>query len=163
MGVAEAHRPRAGDLLEGVPEYEPATVDRVARRAQIRAIELVHSHFAADDAPFRSTSRESPSFEVGINYEWQLSGDYSQLACVLNFATVFAKDEPPFDVTASFRMLYSLAEPTELTEPAIEQFVWWDAVFTAWPYWREYLASHLSRAGFDNALVSSLPLPRHSD
>jgi len=151
----------APNILEGVPQYTPRMVDVVAKAVNIRAIELIHSHFAVgDDGPFRASSAQGIPFEVGVRAEWKVSSDRSQLGCILSFATLFPNDEGPYEVLASFRLLYAVQPNKDVSDQAIEQFIWWDSVFTAWPYWREHLASHVSRAGFDSTPLSSLPLPR---
>jgi hypothetical protein len=149
---------------QGPPPYDPAAVGRVAELVQIQNIELLGSHFErADDGFFATTSpADATTPELGIGQpRWEVDPEALLLACVLSFATQFPghEDDPPYFVMADFRVTYSLT--SSAIEPAdMEQFVSWNAVFNAWPYWREYLSSTINRAGLPRFVASVMGVPR---
>ncbi len=143
-----------------IPPYDPAAVGRVAKRIQIQSVELLGAHFQrADDAPLPEGSAPEAIPEIGIDVEWSLSEDGTLLGCALTFGTLFEGDAP-YDLVARFRILYSAEPGDSLDEADIEQFVYWNAVFNAWPYWREYLSSTLNRAQLPRFVAPVLPVPR---
>jgi len=48
----------------------------------------------------------------------------------------------------------------EIDRSDLEQFVHWNVLFNAWPYWREYLASTLNRAQLPRFVVPVMGVPR---
>lgn len=147
------------------PQYDPAAVGRIAARVQIRNVELVHAFFERSDAG--PLPRESPTDqvpEVLMDPRWELSDDGSTLGCLLKFATrLVSEDAPTYRLIAHFRLVYSLNGETPLDESDVEAFVFWNAVFNAWPYWREFLSSTVNRAGLPRFVLPVLGLPRPGD
>ena len=142
------------------PPYDPAATGRVAKRIQIESVELLGAHFQRPDdgaLPEASSSETVP--EIGIDVAWSVSEDGALLGCVLTLGTFF-DGEGPYDLVARFRLLYAVEPGEPLDEADLEQFVHWNAVFTAWPYWREYLSSTLDRAQLPAFAVPVLPVPR---
>jgi hypothetical protein len=97
----------------------------------------------------------------GLSIDWGLSEDSTKLGCIITFGTDF-EEHAPYEIVASFRLIYSI--PNDEPPPSmsdIENFVHWNAVGNAWPYWREYLSSTVNRAGLRRfvAPVLRVPLP----
>lgn len=141
------------------PEYDPESVSRVAGGVRIRVIDLVAAHFSRkDDTALPLSSMDVSDPELGIDVKWTLADDAKQLGCLITFATIF-KEAEPYRLTAQFRLVYDL----ELTQPPaqgdLNQFANWNAVFNAWPYWREYLSSTLNRARLPYYLVPVMGVP----
>jgi hypothetical protein len=143
-----------------LPEYDAAAVGRMAKRIQILDIDLLGSHFERGDATtIPQGAAPSATPEIGIDVTWELSKDSGILGCVLTFATIL--DTPqPYEVVARFRLLYSLLPGEVPPDSDLEQFAYWNAVFNAWPYWREYLSSTLNRAHLPRFTVPVMPVPR---
>jgi hypothetical protein len=149
-GATESSRP---------PNYDPAAVGRVARGVSIRSIDLVGASFTRADHDALPVDREAhASPELGIDVQSQLSDDGSQLGCLLTFATIFSEVEP-YQLTAQFRLTYDVRFVERPQDADVDQFANWNAVFNAWPYWREYLSSTLNRARLDYFLVPVMAVP----
>jgi preprotein translocase subunit SecB len=134
-------------------------VGRVARRVQIAGVELLGAHFERADDQAIPTSRPVESTpEIGIDVSWSLAEEGNIFGCVLTFGTLFESD-PPYNVIARFRLLYSVGEGDELSAADLEQFAHWNAMFNAWPYWREYLSSTVNRANLPRFIVPVMGVP----
>lgn len=159
-GDSSARTDRDSELPPGPPEYDPSAVGRVARRVQITSVELLGAHFERSDdqaTPSGSPIDSTPP-EIGIDVSWSVSESRSILGCVLTFGTLF-DGQPPYSVIARFRLLYSVGEGEPLPDTDFEQFAHWNAMFNAWPYWREYLSSTINRANLPRFLVPVMGIP----
>jgi hypothetical protein len=110
-------------------------------QVEIEHVHLLGAHFERhDDRPLPSDDgREDVPDEMAISVEWDLDADRRLLGCALTFSTSFPDaDEPPYEVVARFRLTYRLLGDAVPDEGDCEQFVYWNAVFNAWLYWREY-------------------------
>jgi preprotein translocase subunit SecB len=143
------------------PEYDRDAVARVAQRVQIRSIELVQAHFErSDDEPLPGAVASDSPPEIAIDYDWQLAPAEPLLGCVLRFAAIRKEDDAPgYSIYADFRLLYDTRGDEELDGADANQFVLWNAVFNAWPYWREYVSSVVNRAGLPRFSVPLYPHP----
>lgn len=143
------------------PAFDAEAMSRVVPRVEIRSLDLIGAHFfRADDGPIPTAAEEGLPDSIGIGVEWSLIEDGSQLGCALTFATDF-EGSAPYELLARFRVVYNLS-PGERPHPDdLEQFVYWNAVFNAYPYWREFVSSTLSRAGLPQFAVPVLRMPRH--
>jgi hypothetical protein len=68
---------------------------------------------------------------------------------VIGFAAVFDGGQGPpgpYEMLARFRLVHAIQGETPLDHSDIERFLQWHSVSSAWPYWREHLASTLSRS-----------------
>lgn len=143
------------------PTYDAAAVGRVARCVEILGIELLGAHFdRADDDPLPREAAGEQTPAIGIGVEWSIDDDQGLLGCALTFGTIF-EGRPPYTLVARFRLLYAVRSERRLKRADIEQFAHWNAVFNAWPYWREYLSSTLNRAQLPGfvAPVMGVPTP----
>lgn len=148
----------------GPPPIDPAAVGRLANRVEILNVELVYAHFErADDGPVADASTSDTKPDIAIDVDWD-SGDASDrlLGCLLRFATIWeeADNVEPYRLLAEFRLTYSVQGEESLDEADVKQFVHWNALFNAWPYWREYLSSTLNRAGLPRFQIPVLGVPR---
>lgn len=163
--VPDAPRNRASALgateTPSVPPYDAEAVGRVAAGVHIAAIDLVGANFTRADTAILPVPTAQPSAtpEMGIDVQYELAKDGQSLGCLLTFATVFEGEEP-YRLTAQFRLTYDVNLPVRPADEDVRQFAHWNAVFNAWPYWREYLSSTLNRARLDRFLVPVMGVPR---
>jgi hypothetical protein len=156
-----SHTPSARTIAQAptAPDYDPESVSRVASGVRIRVIDLVAAHFSRkDDTALPLFSMDVPDPELGIDVTWALADDAKQLGCVITFATIFGEPEP-YRLTARFRLVYDLDLMQAPASEDLNQFANWNAVFNAWPYWREYLSSTLNRARLPHYLVPVMGVP----
>lgn len=154
------------ELEAGPPPFDAHAVGRVVPKVEIEEFELLGGHFQRrDDGPLApSAPAEEIPDEMGISVEWQVDTDRGLLGCALTFATDFPDtDEPPYEVIARFRLVYRLLDDEPPEEDDCEQFVYWNAVFNAWPYWREFLSSTLNRTQLPSVLAPVMRMPRSGD
>lgn len=168
-GVKKARQPakpkvRSGKADDGVPAYEAAAVGRVATRVQIENVELVHAHFERlDDGPRPLSTPPSFVPEIGLDFDWEVDDAGELLGCLFRFGAYKDDgDDQPYRLFAHFRLLYSVRNAGELDSGDIHQFVAWNAMFNAWPYWREYLSSTVNRAGLPRVTLPVMGVPRSS-
>ncbi len=151
-------RPRR--IGQETPEYEVEKSGKVGNRVEILGVELLHAHFGRqDDGPLASGTTlgdKIPTF--GVRPEWKLSQDGTILGCEITFGTIF-DDPEPYSLVAIFRLTYSIPQGTSFTADEINNFVHWNAVFNAWPYWREYLSSTINRANLPRFIAPVMRLP----
>jgi hypothetical protein len=144
-----------------VPERDGAAVGRVASCVEIKAVELVGAEFSRADAGPQSAVGDPPTPEMGIGPpDWRLDRGSGTLASVFTFLAHFPeREEAPYQLVASFRLLYEFDPTAEFSDEDAEQFVYWNVVFNAWPYWREYLSSTINRAGFPRFVAPVMGVP----
>ena len=143
-----------------VPAYDPTKAGRVGARVDIIAVELTGANFSRTNdssLPDTSVQEEALAPDFGINAEWTLSGDNQLLGCLLTFATT--SEQAPYSLVAKFRLVYHINPGDALSSDDIENFVHWNAVFNAWPYWREYLSSTVNRANLPRIYAPVMRLP----
>lgn len=63
------------------------------------------------------------------------------------------------DVKAVFELSYNIRESEEFSSEEYLAFAEINSVFNAWPYWREFLQSSLSRMGMPTLTVPVLRIP----
>ena len=143
------------------PPYDAAAVGRVASHIQIEGIELVYAHFdRVDDQPLSTTTLRHDPPEVGIDLVWDVAPDGRKLGCAARFAALFPDQDPsPYSLFAEFRLTYTYVGDAALEEHDVEQFVYWNALFNAWPYWREYLSSTINRGNLPRFFLPVMRVP----
>jgi hypothetical protein len=154
------------DAETGPPPYDPAAVGRLVPFIELRAVDLVNSYFARADADLEPKPPPEGNADFGVQVDFALLDDPSLLSVIVGFA-VFHDEAPtgaPFELQARFRLIYEVAEDA----PAFAQadaaaFAHWNSVFNAWPYWREFLASSLARAGLPPMVAPVMRVPRAGD
>jgi hypothetical protein len=147
----------------GPPPYDPRSVGRVAGRVQILTVELLGAHFSrVDDGPLLAAPVYDAAPEIGIHIEWAANEDRTLLSCAIAFATQFGGelDEEPWQLLARFRLDYTVSGGADLTDHELDNFEHWNAMFNAWPYWREYLSSTVNRAQLPRFVLPVIGVPR---
>lgn len=145
-------------LPEGPPDYDQAAVSRIASRVEIVDVELVGSHYERQDDGIEVSAlpRELvPEFRIGL--EWGLADGH--LVVVLTFATAFDDDEQPYSIVGRFRITYLIDGDEAVSEADVEQFAHWNAMFNAWPYWREFVSSTINRGHLPRFVVPVMGVP----
>lgn len=147
----------------GVPGRDPESLSRVVRRVDVTSVELVQADFERYDdllAPVDIVTEAVP--DIALNVDWALhrvDDVTGALLCLITFATVFADDPPPYFIGARLRLTYSLDNPAEATEQELEQFCHHNAMFNAWPYWREFVSSIVNRGQLPRFVVPVMRMP----
>jgi hypothetical protein len=149
--------PQAPEASTAVPQYDPVAVGRLARRVQILSVDLLEAHFSRLDDGMIPSAPADFNPEIGIAPEWEVSDPHGLLGCAFTFSTV--PEDGPFQIVARFRLLYELDEGDTPDEYDVTQFVYWNAVFNAWPYWREYVSSTTNRAHLPTYVVPVMKVP----
>lgn len=153
----------ANEPSTGPPPYDPAAVGAVAKRIDVRDIELVHSHFDREDEGLvasRAIATGTVEPEIMVDLDWATpAGDSRELAYLVRFG---ALQEPAFRIYAFFRMTYDLDEGEPLSKHELEQFGFWNVVFNAWPYFREFVSSIANRAAMPRLVLPVMRVPRQS-
>lgn len=157
-----ARRPRLRRGKPGPPPaYDPAAVGRVVPCVDILGVELLGAHFERlDDEPLPRQAAGEVIPDVGIGVEWAIDDEEGLLGCALTFGTIVEGSRPPYSLVARFRLLYTVKSETRLKRSDLEQFAHWNAVFNAWPYWREYLSSTINRAQLPPFVAPVMRVPR---
>jgi hypothetical protein len=143
-----------------LPEYRSGWPEAVAATLEIRAIDLLASHFEnTDSGPLPARIAPAMMPEIVIDAEWSVSEGADSFGCIFSFGVSFKSEPEPYRFVARFRLLYEVLR-TLPPEDYLPQFVWWDAFYTAWPEWREHLSSTLTRGGFSRLTLPLLaPAP----
>ena len=142
------------------PPYDAAAVGRVARCVEIAGVELLGAHFErTDDGALPRGAAPEGAPDVGVGVEWQIDDGEGLLGCAVTFGTIFEGARPPYTLVARFRLVYRVSSETPPKRGDLEQFAHWNAVFNAWPYWREYLSSTIERAGLPRFVVPVMRVP----
>lgn len=157
---------RASGEAGSPPELDRAALSRVAHNVEILSVDLVGAHFErSDDDAFAGAVPADFRPEVGISVEWKIDDARSLLGCVLTFGTYSDIEPDPYTVIARFRLLYEVNPEVEPSNAELDQFAHWNAMFNAWPYWREYVASTINRAHLPQFTVPvmQVPMPKTDD
>jgi hypothetical protein len=160
--AAEERRTTAAHAEEiSLPSYDSSLVGRIVGGVEILDVSLIGAHFErADDGALQGPTQAPKPNEIGISPRWELSTDKTSLGCTVTFSTVFDEEGAPYSVVAGFRLVYSLEEGLDPRPEELEQFVYWNVVFNAWPYWREYLSSTINRAHLPVFALPVMKMPR---
>lgn len=142
------------------PDFDGRLVTRLARNVEILSVDLLGAHFdrADDDALAASVGNEDTP-HVAIAVEWKIQDEEHLLGCVITFATAFNRTKEPYNIIARFRLLYSVNPDVTPTRDEINQFAHWNAMFNAWPYWREYVSSTINRAHLPQFVIPVMKVP----
>lgn len=150
------------DDAGGPSTYDPVLVGEIAKRVDIRDVQLVHAHFDRDDdgaAPADEPNPRSVEPEIVVDIDWSMSESGDALHYLVRFGA--SQNSPPvFRVYAFFRLTYQLVDGDMPTEGHLEQFGHWNATFNAWPYFREYVSSTANRAGLPRLVLPVMRVPR---
>jgi hypothetical protein len=147
-GRTISEEPVGGAELTGPPKRDPEAVTSVAKRLSLVSLDLVGGQFSThgDDHELPPPPFETSEPEFGLHATWTLAEDGSRLGCLLTFGSFFPEDVPPYELTGRFRAVYNVSPGPRLEDSALEQFVYWNAFFNVWPYWRDYFSALLMRS-----------------
>jgi hypothetical protein len=151
----------------GPPKYDQALCGSLVGAVEIESVELVGAQFVrADDGPLRIEWESDLAPDIGISVEWEVRNN-RQLFVLTTFGTHFdpatEEDGEPYSLVARFRLEYSLDGSLEPSAEQADNFAHWNAVFNAWPYWREYLSSTLNRSRLPQFVAPVMRVPRAED
>lgn len=154
----------------GAPKREAAAVSPVAARVRhVESLVQIQSEF--NRLPFDATRDPQTEFAV-FGAHGGVSGDGGQLVASvdLGFRLSTLPDEtaeiPPelrqeetgrvvvAYVRAAYMITYAIEPGPDLPPDDIEEFCRVNAIHTAWPFWREFVTSSLSRGGLE-----AVPVP----
>jgi hypothetical protein len=144
------------------PDFDPRLMSRLARNVEILSVDLSGAHFdRADDDAISTSVVDEVAPQVGISVEWKIDDEEHLLGCVMTFGTNFERKPEPYNIIARFRLLYAVNPEVRPSREEINQFAHWNAMFNAWPYWREYAASTINRAHLPQFVmpVMAVPIP----
>ncbi|MCU1622072.1 MAG: preprotein translocase subunit SecB [Frankiales bacterium] len=152
---------------QGPPSYDQSLCGSVAGAVEIESIELVGAQFVReDDGPTRIDWELDLAPDIGIGVEWEVRNN-RQLVVLTTFGThfdpVIEEDGEPYSLVARFRLEYTLDGSLEPSPDEADNFAHWNAVFNAWPYWREYLSSTLNRSRLPQFVAPVMRIPRADD
>lgn len=147
----KAIRKRAASPAVAEKPLPHAGAVRVARELQIRDVRLVA--FTAD-ASSNAFSDEPGDANVSIGFTKPLVV-YSNKAVAItttfkfriNGANAPEASPPTVIVTATTELAYSVRSSNALDKKDLDDFAVVNAPFNAWPYWREFVQSSLTRLG----------------
>ena len=121
---------------------------RVSDRVEIRGVVLVSAKLARGDV------REGTNFDVKIRRSARAKMDASRKLLIVQVEIGFTAradselEKPPsVEAWATYELTYSVPDQTGLTQEHFDAFAEMNGVFNAWPYFREFLHSSLSRMG----------------
>lgn len=145
-------------LIEGPPPADQSALARISKIVNLRSIDLICLDFSVlDQGPIPvDTSPTPPPSGTGVDVDYQISADVHLFGCVFTFITE-VPGENGWDCSMSYRMLYDIEPDESLSDTDLQQFLWWDALITVWPFYREQLISTVQRAGLPKFVVATLP------
>lgn len=143
----------------GPPEYDASAVSRMASRVEIIDVELVGSHYErVDDGLDRVPLGRELVPEFRLSLEWGVKE--TMLVVIASFATAFDdEEEQPYNIVGRFRLTYEVEGDEPVDESDVDQFVHWNAMFNAWPYWREFVSSTVNRGQLPRFIVPVMGVP----
>jgi hypothetical protein len=154
--MPEPNTARAAKLLE--------LASAISKHVQIDSIALA-----------RATCQRNPEIselpeEVGINYQFKSNGSLTEDrtsigALVTMRLSGFPKQDSAkpeegessiFFIEASFVLGYTLKSMDGVDDVSVDAFCKMNAVYNAWPYWREFVQSTVARMGLPNVTLPVL-------
>ncbi len=154
----------------GPPDFDGPSVARVASRVELDTIDLLSLSLAPSDGDRSEDEDAANDGGWGIGAEWRFDGSegddgVARLEARFAFTWTRGGEVADYVVYAEFRLQYTVARDEELTADDLSQFVHWNAVFNAWPYWRELLTNITMRTeiGPIVAPVFKMPASRAAD
>jgi len=149
----------------GPPDLDAVALGRVVSVIEIVSVDLVALVFEqADIGALPASTTDTSTDNVGLSVEWEYDESRGLLGCVVNFGVDLEESMSDdagsrVKLRARFRLVYRVGE-SGLSATDFDQFAHWNAVFNAWPYWREVAQSTLARAGLDPLVMPVFRMPR---
>ncbi len=139
------------------PVRDAAAVNRVARVVDIANVELVGSHYEREDDGFETLELPNVEPVIRVGLEWEV--EHPRLIVIPTFATDFEEEPQPYSIVARFRLTYLVDDDAPPDQADVEQFAHWNAIFNAWPYWREFVSSTINRGQLPRFVVPVMRAP----
>ena len=125
----------------------------VSDRVQLKDVRLIDSHCTqVPDASFGPKTFD-------INYSTKLEIDKKN-SCVIvivkfDFAAFTENNtqKPAITISASFLLVYEIANFDGLTQEGFKQFADLNGIYNAWPYWREFVQNTIVRMGLPSLSI----------
>ncbi len=143
------------------------TAQKLIAAAEIQSISLLEAKLARELRPRKETSNSGPvsrpSLAIDVSHSGKATlGQKGSVRATVRFA-LKARDadkkqaKPAFQVAASFELDYQIPSDLDPSPQELRAFAETNAVFNAWPYWREFAQSMAARM---NLPPLTLPLFR---
>jgi len=148
--------PEIAAPLKFTPDEYLRLASTLAGSALLRSIRMVHCS-ATLEVKDRKESSAAEGVDIRYSAVFLHEGDLLDVTTYFTFVGLSPKDETGgtvVDVQAAFALRYALTQDTPREQVHVEAFARVNGLFNAWPYWREFLQSTLTR--FD---IPPFPLP----
>ncbi|MEN6308987.1 MAG: hypothetical protein ABFD91_14660 [Anaerohalosphaeraceae bacterium] len=134
----------------------------VSARVELMDIRIIKSAF--EQTPEVNRGRKNVDINRKVNL--QVDKEKNLLFVVIDFdlkASVEGASSPVITITASFLLVYKLQDFSGLTDESYRSFAEINAVFNAWPYWREYVQNITVRMGLPSLTIPVFRIAKSSD
>lgn len=123
----------------------------VSDRVEILDIRLITCR--AEQTPEAATDGPK-TFDIQKNVSFELDRDLKLVLVFVDFSLIaqlkdMPKGDPILQIQAKFLLTYRIRSFRGLSDAAFQQFGEMNAVYNAWPYWREFTQNTTSRMGID--------------
>tara|TARA_R100000306_G_C4362741_1_gene136101 strand:+ start:483 stop:1046 length:564 start_codon:yes stop_codon:yes gene_type:complete len=154
-------------------ERHREAMNKVVPRARLDALRMRFTHVEfnvlelndtswADDAHLVFTShlagRSDSGFNAHVQYLIRYLAD-EDLDQAEELPEYDPEDPPAVELTATYEVQYSLADPEEVPDEDLEHFCSMNPIHNTWSFWREYVYNVTGRMGVEPVLVPLLPVP----
>lgn len=148
----------------GPPDFDGPSVARVASRVELDTIDLLSLSLTPSNEDEPDDEGADGDGGWGIGALWTFDGpegDDGVARLEARFAFTWSRggEVADYELFAEFRLQYSVARHKELTADDLSQFVHWNAVFNAWPYWRELLTNITMRTEIGPIVAPVFKMP----
>lgn len=120
---------------------------KVAAAANIADVRLIKSATSLEEIDFNEAT--AARTVIGHGYTRDPARDAVVVFCALRYEcaneSAESKANPPLVVDATFALTYLVTGLAAFTDDELEAFSKLNGMFNAWPFWREFLASSISR------------------
>lgn len=118
----------------------------VSNRVELLDIKIIKSSYGQQPNAHSGKKNIDMTREVDV----QVDEDNKLIFVVIDFeleALLDKSETPVVKVESKFLLVYSISDCSNLSEKAYQQFAEVNAVFNAWPYWREFVQNATLRMG----------------
>ena len=133
---------------------------KVAEKAKINSLRLISLQSRIDESinPWQ-VEELFASVNQKVRFNYQTKG---RITCYVDFDFAAGDEEevePFLTIQASFELVYEIGKQQKITKADAKSFCELNAVFNAWPYWRELLQNQMSRMNCPPIIVPLFKLP----
>jgi hypothetical protein len=140
-------------------EKEQKAVDLKKAVAVADRVELLNVRLIQSDCLLKPSGLKGP-YELNVDFVVNVQYDESKknIAILPSFKLdAFVKDakkeEPDFNIYATFLLNYKIDSFEGLDKECIQAFGYANGLYNAWPYWREYIQNTAVRMGLPNMTI----------